>query len=125
MDSSSLLFIFISFVNIVSSYTISVKINLPEKFKPEAPILTSFELNKNIVLRWNKIENIKNYKLYRQIFSSNKMVDLTENDLLCELDTNINTYTDKDVIDNVKYIYYIKSINNYESKLSNYVIEML
>lgn len=115
-----------SFKNMKSlKNTISVKINLPEKFKPEAPILTSIGLNKNIVLRWNNIDNINTYKLYRQIFSSNKMVDLTENDLLCELNNNINNYTDKDVIDDVRYIYYIKSVNTYESKLSNYVIETL
>ena len=37
---------------------INVKVNLPEKFMPEAPILTSFGLNNSITLRWNRIENI-------------------------------------------------------------------
>ena len=104
---------------------INVKVNLPEKFMPEAPILTSFGLNNSVTLRWNRIENINCYKIYRQVFSSNKMKSITENDLLCEVDKDTETYNDKEVLDDVRYIYYIKSINNYESKLSNYVIETL
>ena len=53
------------------------------------------------------------------------MKSITENDLLCEVDKDTETYNDKEVLDDVRYIYYIKSINNYESKLSNYVIEIL
>ena len=65
---------------------------------PEAPILTSFGLNNSITLRWNRIENINCYKIYRQVFSSNKMKSITENDLLCEVDKDTETYNDKKVL---------------------------
>ena len=103
--------------------TIVVKTKLPDEFKPEAPLLTSYINNKNIILRWNTIKNANNYKIYRQIFYNDKMENLSEKNFLCEVEQNVNTYTDNNVIHNVKYIYYIKSVTTYESKLSNYVIE--
>ena len=103
--------------------TIVVKTNLPEEFKPEAPLLTSYINNNDIILRWNTIKNANTYKIYRQIFYNNKMEDLSEKNFLCEVEQNVNTYTDNNVIEGVKYIYYIKSVTKYESKLSNYVSE--
>ena len=105
--------------------TIVVKTELPDKFKPEAPILTSNISGKTIVLRWNAIKNANTYKIYRQIFYNNKMENLSEKNFLCEVKNDINKYVDNDVIDDVKYIYYIKSVTHYESKLSNYVIEKI
>lgn len=103
--------------------TITVKINLPDEFKPEAPILTSNISNKSIVLRWNNIKNAKTYKIYRQIFYNDKMENLSEKNFLCEVKNDVNKYIDTQVVDDIKYIYYIKSATQYESKLSNYVIE--
>ncbi len=103
--------------------TIVVKTDLPDEFKPEAPILTSYTNNNDIIVRWNTIKNVNTYKIYRQIFYNNKMENLSETNFLCEVEQNVNTYTDNNVIHGVKYIYYIKSVTKYESKLSNYVIE--
>ena len=105
--------------------TIVIKTELPDEFKPEAPLLTSNISNNTIVLRWNTIKNANTYKIYRQIFYNNKMENLSEQNFLCEVNNDTNKYIDKEVIDDVKYIYYIKSVSHYESKLSNYVIEKI
>jgi hypothetical protein len=95
---------------------ISANIRKRDVVKPATPKIINFESSDTrVVIYWDRIDNVKSYKIYRSKVSKDEYT------IVAELAPEITNYVDDTVKNGTKYYYSIKSIDStdFESDYSD------